>query len=822
MQLYNLFIMKILKRHLFISSILLLATMEVQIFAQETLTGAYACHDPSTIVQDGNRYLFFATGSGVPYHYSSDLRDWNYGGRIFPDSPPAWVSLAVQDYDPNNWAWAPDVAYFNGNYHAYYSVSEWGTIDSVIGLVTSPSLTSPAWTDRGKVVQSDADWEAVPETDTTTYNCIDPSILVDTNGSVWMTFGSYSSGILVTELDPSTGLRMNTNSLVATQVANNTGYRGWGSTIEAAYTYQHAGYYYLFVNYGGCCSGVDSTYNIRVGRSTSITGPYLDKHGVDMRDGGGTMLLESSGRFVGPGHAGIFSDGEKEWFSYHYYTWAPGAWSQLGLLQLTWDTNDWPTLSFDWSAFYPFNTDAREHSDWFDGSLENGAAIVTDQLLGDVLELDGTDDYVELHDAVANCSSIAAWVKWNGGNDWQRIFDFGSGTDNYMFLTPRAYETGMRFGIKTSSTEQNITIEDALPIDTWCHVAITLDGETGVMYLNGDPVATNAITIRPWEINSQSNFVGKSQFSADPYFNGQISSFRIFAHALSAEQVQDMAYTHPALAHRYSFISDVNDSIGMAHGRLEGSATISEETLSLPGTSGSYANLPGGLVSGCSAISIEFWADIGLNGNWARIFDFGDYSGTLGHNFLFFTPAMNTSQFRLDMNGTTIDISGGNLNNQLVHVVCIIDPESNYTALYIDGQLAQQQTASTPALDTISKAWSFLGRSLFSADPYLNADIDEFRIYDGRLSADEIAVNFVAGPDLIHQPSSLTWTNDGEHVSFAWPSFPAGYRLEYTTSLVTDTPWPPLPTPAPSNGGYSLTLPMNSISTSNAFFRLRR
>ncbi len=786
----------------------------VDLHAQEELNGDIACHDPSTIIEDGNTRFFFKTGAGIPYHWSTDLRDWSYGGRIFPDGPPAWVDAAVQDYDPNNWNWAPDVAYFNGQYHVYYSVSEWGGPDSVIGLVTSPSLISPIWTDQGKVVQSDRWWEAVSDTDTTVYNCIDPSILVDTNGSVWMAFGSWSGGIAVTEIDPATGLRMNTNTLDETFIADNPALNG----IEGACIYQHNGYYYLFVNYHKCCSGVDSTYNIRVGRSLSVTGPYFDKDGVDMRYGGGTMLLESSGRFVGPGHAAIYDDGDSEWFSYHYYTWPEfGSTSELGLSRLSWDEYDWPVLPNDWSALYPFNADAHEQMGFYDGTFSNGASVVSDDLLSKALELDGSGAFVQLHAAVANCKTVVTWVKWNGGADWQRIFDFGTDTTNYMFLTPRSNSGTMRFGIKNGGGEQTLDAPFALPTNTWCHVAVTLDGEQGILYFNGNPVATNTVTIRPWEVLARNNYIGKSQFSTDPGFSGRIASFRVFAHALSADEVRAIAEAPPSLAHRYSFTTDVHDSIGMANGRLEGGALITNGLLHLPGTSGSYAQLPGGLVSGSRAVTIEYWADLSANADWARVFDFGNIGGAYGANYLFFTPHSSFSDYRLDLNGTVLAKPGGNLNNQSAHVVCIVDPPSNYTAIYVNGQLVNQQTASTSSLSTIGKEWSFLGRSLFSADPYLNGDIDEFRIYEGRLTAQEIAGNYAHGPDEIYQPTFYTWANDADNMTFKWSSYPAGYAIEYSSTL-TDPSWTTLTAPIPENGTNTLLVPVDS----NAFFRLRR
>ena len=789
---------------------------------QEPIEGyAIYTHDPSTLIKENDRYYYFMTSENLVYHWSTDLRNWNNHSSVFASGIPAWTTNAVPAFTGH--FWAPDVAYFNGKYHVYYSVSEWGTIDSAIGLVTTPSLVSPVWTDQGKVVQSDPVGYTQPGTDTTGYNCIDPSILVDDDDSVWMTFGSYSSGILVTEIDPSTGLRMNTSSLEATLVANNTEgtSRGWGSSIEAAFTYKHDGYYYLFVNYGGCCSGVDSTYNIRVGRSASIIGPYYDKNGVDMRDAGGTMLLESSGRFIGPGHAGILNDNGTEWFSYHYYDGNENGYSKFSLLRLSWDAAGWPELSDNWSAFYPFSTDASEHMDLYGGTLLDGAAIVSDDALGKVLELDGSG-YVRLPDPVANCSSVAAWVKWDGGADWQRIFDFGAGTTNYMFLSPKAWDAGMRFAIREDfGAEQVVETSWALPTNTWCHLAVTLDGEQGVLYMNGEAVASNRVSIRPWELLARSNYIGKSQWP-DPGFEGRIASFRVFAHALTPAEVREVAYAHPALAHRYSFESDVSDSVGMAHGQLKESASIADEKLSLPGSNGSYANLPGGLVSGCGAVSIEWWADVGANGDWVRIFDFGNINGSYGADYLFFTPRSSFSDYRLNLNETIVSKTGGNLNSKSRHVVCIIDPESNYGAVYLNGLVqVQNPSSSWPTLDSVGKSWSFLGRSLFAADAYLNGDIDEFRIYDGRLTAAEIAGHYAAGPDAAYVPSSISWTNHAGNMEFEWPSYPACGGLEFSTALGTNTDWQSIAPPVPENGVFSQTLSIDSISPSNAFFRLR-
>ncbi|TAK90682.1 MAG: hypothetical protein EPO07_20340, partial [Verrucomicrobia bacterium] len=433
--------------------------------AQLPVLGSTGAHDPSTMIKDGSRYYVFTTGSGIPNKYTTDLRNWTSGSLVYPSGAPAWATNAVPGYDPNNWSWAPDIAYFNGRYNLYYSVSQWGTVDSVIGLVTSPSLTSPTWTDQGKVIQSDASCCTQPETDLTTYNCIDPSILVDTNGSVWMSFGSYSDGILVMQLDPATGKRLNTNVAPTKVASSSLGF--FSNTTEGSFLHQRGGYYYLFLNYGGCCSGVDSTYNIRVGRGANATGPFLDKTGANMIGGGGTMLLESTGRYIGPGHAGILDDNGTNWFTYHYYDGNNNGAATLGLNQIQWDAAGWPVLTNDWSALYPFDTDAREHRALYNGALRNGASVTNDSTRGKVLNLDGATNYVSLPLSVANASTFAAWVKWNGGADWQRIFDFGSDTTKYFFLTPRADSGKMRFAIKNGGGEQQINAPAALPTNSW-------------------------------------------------------------------------------------------------------------------------------------------------------------------------------------------------------------------------------------------------------------------------------------------------------------------------------------------------------------------
>ncbi|WP_090438834.1 LamG-like jellyroll fold domain-containing protein [Duganella sp. CF458] len=179
-------------------------------------------------------------------------------------------------------------------------------------------------------------------------------------------------------------------------------------------------------------------------------------------------------------------------------------------------------------------------------SLLNGAQWTAGKQ-GNAVLLDGVDDYValpaKLMDGVADFT-IAVRVFWDGGRNWARIFDFGSGTTHYMFLTPQAAGAGLRFSISLANGWGDQSLSSApLPSGQWVHVAVTLSGSTGTLYVNGSAVATNSqMTHAPFRMRSTTqNWIGRSQYSADPYFNGKIDDFRIYNGALSAAEVAALA-----------------------------------------------------------------------------------------------------------------------------------------------------------------------------------------------------------------------------------------------------------------------------------------
>jgi arabinan endo-1,5-alpha-L-arabinosidase len=304
------------------------------------LSGQRRIHDPARINKLGDRYYTYGTGSpGAPIatRYSDDFTDWHNGPTVF-GGIPAWAQAEV----PNNpgFMWAPDVFHFGDEYRMYYSVSSFNSQISVIGMATNTTLdfNSPnyAWVDQGMVIDSEVE---------SPYNTIDPGVFYDDSTSrMWLTFGSFWSGVYITELDPATGKRITPNSSTKNIARNPV---DPPDAIEAPFLTERDGYYYLFVNWDTCCQGTNSTYKIRVGRSASPNGPFLDRNGTDMVSGGGELFLATEGSVIGPGHFSEYSENNIDYFSYHYYDGNDNGRSKLAIDEFSYTFDGWPILASD-------------------------------------------------------------------------------------------------------------------------------------------------------------------------------------------------------------------------------------------------------------------------------------------------------------------------------------------------------------------------------------------------------------------------------------------------------------------------------------------
>jgi arabinan endo-1,5-alpha-L-arabinosidase len=208
-------------------------------------------------------------------------------------------------------------------YHLYYAVSTFGSNKSCIGHATRASLSSGSWSDQGSVLCSNAagksdDW-----------NAIDPNVIVDESGTPWLDFGSFWSGIKMVKLDDS-GKRAD-DKLVALASSK---------SIEGPFIIHQCGYYYLFVSFGACCDGAYD-YNVRVGRSKSVTGPYMDKDGKAMMDGGGTQIVKGNNTITAPGHNAVLVTDHGTYNIYHALNASHGN-ASLRIAELALDADGWP------------------------------------------------------------------------------------------------------------------------------------------------------------------------------------------------------------------------------------------------------------------------------------------------------------------------------------------------------------------------------------------------------------------------------------------------------------------------------------------------
>ena len=313
-----------------VSASLLLTSPSVR-----ALEGDVRLHDPSTIIEADGRFYVYGTGPGLPALVSDDGWTWRRAGQVMQAVPGGRPGPEVLAKGGNN-TWAPDIIRSGDRYFLYYSAP--GTqpksaIGLLIGKTLDPASPDYRWEDAGPVVWSDGIEDC---------NAIDPGVFQDpTNGTLWLTYGSYFGYIRLVQLDPRTGTRLHRDRR-PTDIAINS---------EASIMIFRDGWYYLLVTHGSCCAGANSSYNIRMGRSRAVTGPFLDNMGVDMRQGGGKLFAASSGRNIGPGHFGRLAlGGNVEKFSLHYEADLDrGGVSVLDVRPLLW-RDGWPVAGANLAA----------------------------------------------------------------------------------------------------------------------------------------------------------------------------------------------------------------------------------------------------------------------------------------------------------------------------------------------------------------------------------------------------------------------------------------------------------------------------------------
>ena len=296
--------MKNLRNILSVTAMLMALSSQAQV-------GQPYIHDPSTIAECDGKYYTFGTGSGGLI--SEDGWTWK-GGAVRPGGGAA-----------------PDVLKIGDRYLVIYGATGGGLGGGHNGKILTmwnktldPNSPKFKYSEPIEVASSDG----LEDND-----AIDPGLLLDpTTGRLWVSYGTYFGNIRLIELDPKTGKRVEGNEAIDIAI-----------DCEATDLIYRDGWYYLLGTHGTCCDGVNSTYNIVVGRSRQVTGPYLDNVGRDMFHGGGKMVIAAGDRVCGPGHFGrtIIDEGVEVMSCHYEADFEQGGRSVLGIRPLLWK-NDWP------------------------------------------------------------------------------------------------------------------------------------------------------------------------------------------------------------------------------------------------------------------------------------------------------------------------------------------------------------------------------------------------------------------------------------------------------------------------------------------------
>ncbi len=305
-------------------------------------------HDPVVAWED-SIYHLYCTGMGLGHYTSKDLCEWQFANGPVLTVIPKWALDSVPGLTES--LWAPDVIHYRGRWYMAYSCSTFGKNTSAIGLLSRHRLNTPEpWRDEGCIVAS--------KEDRNDWNAIDPNFVIDSDGQPWLTWGSFWDGIQLVPLDTTMHIKQGAQPVTIARryapgtpsedmLANPTSKYAGQNAIEAPFIYQHGGWFYLFVSWDYCCQNEKSTYRVAVGRSRNVQGPYVDRDGRSMLQGGGTILIEGDKKdFDAIGHCSVYDlpDGTTRYFSHGYSTKQHGSPILVQRL-VTWDAEEWPVLS---------------------------------------------------------------------------------------------------------------------------------------------------------------------------------------------------------------------------------------------------------------------------------------------------------------------------------------------------------------------------------------------------------------------------------------------------------------------------------------------
>ncbi|OXU15675.1 arabinan endo-1,5-alpha-L-arabinosidase [Sedimentisphaera salicampi] len=309
--------------------------------------------DPAIIQAEDGWFYAFGTGRGLPIYRTKDLVDWQRSDTAFDTPVPEW---AKKPMGSPNAVWAPDIVKMDGDYYLYYSVSQFGSQRSAIGVARNKALNPDSpdyeWKDLGMVVESFPGKSS--------FNAIDPCVFQLDSGKAYMFWGSFWSGLKSVEINPETGKPAKENPDIQPIAARPNSHP---PAIEAPFYYEKDNIHYLFVSYNSCCDGAESEYKLMVGRAGKPLGPYHGLDGEKMLDGAGALLLSNNDNWRGPGHNSVIEAKGKTWLVHHTYdTFNLHRRRIIQVRPLYWTSSGWPVAGEPLSKTNPMTADKANPS----------------------------------------------------------------------------------------------------------------------------------------------------------------------------------------------------------------------------------------------------------------------------------------------------------------------------------------------------------------------------------------------------------------------------------------------------------------------------
>ncbi|NEO57162.1 MAG: hypothetical protein F6K54_31275 [Okeania sp. SIO3B5] len=397
------------------------------------------------------------------------------------------------------------------------------------------------------------------------------------------------------------------------------------------------------------------------------------------------------------------------------------------------------------------------------GKVNGEPTVVVDSKLGNCLNFDGVDDYIQMPAMNIDYSqglTVEAWIHYNSFKHWSRIIDFGNGTpNNNIVFANETTTSNLCFDSFKGTTSNRVQANGKLELNKWLHLAVTVDGSGNTkIYKNGAEEKSGLINL-PNNTNRTKNYIGKSNWSTDGYFQGKMSHLRMYNRALSPEEINEcmkVDETPPPMdinrglqlhlplneivenAAKEKEVVDVSPA--KLKGKVNGEPTVVVDSklgncLNFDGVD-DYIQMPAMNIDYSQGFTVEAWVHYNSFKNWSRIIDFGNDAGS--DNILFANPGTTANLTLHNYLGATnhpIDADGTLEQTKWLYLAATID-ESGNGKIYKNGQEVGSGTSSIP--NNVNRTKNYIAKSNWSADAFFHGKMSHLRMYNRALSPEEI------------------------------------------------------------------------------------